>query len=60
MFRKGQVRLTLILFEKVQDEKVEMNLVPESFISGLQRKKSQGDKWLRLLSDGVNKTDPIY
>ena len=60
MFRKGQVRLTLILFEKVQDEKVEMNLVPESFISGLQRKKSQGDKWLRLLSDGVNKKDPIY
>ena len=39
---------------------MEVNLVPESFMSGLQQKKQPGDKWLKLLSDGENKADPIH
>ena len=48
------------MLKKEQDKKVEVNLVSESFISGLQQKKPLGEKWLRLLSDEENKTDPIY
>ena len=45
---------------KVQDENMQVNLVPESFISGLQQKKPLDNNCLRLLSDGENKTDPIH
>ena len=70
MLKKRQVRPTSIIptlvarlnvkEQKVKDKNVEVNLVPESFISGLQQKKQLGDKWLRLLSDGENKADPIH
>ena len=33
---------------------------PRTFISGLQQKIPQGDKWLSLLSNGENKTDLIH
>ena len=33
---------------------------PRTFISGLQQKMPQGDKWLSLLSNGENKTDLIH
>ena len=45
---------------KVHDENVEVNMVPESFISGLQQKTPLSDECLRLLSYGENKTDPIH
>ena len=70
MLKKGQVRPTSIISplvarlsvkeQKVKDKNVEVNLVPESCISGLQQKNPLGDKWLKLLSDGENKADPIH
>ena len=33
---------------------------PRTFISGLQQKMPQGDKWPSLLSNGGNKTDLIH
>ena len=32
---------------------MDMDLVPELFTSGLQRKNPLSDKWLGLLSDGI-------
>ena len=34
--------------------------VPRTFISGLQPKMPQGDKWLSVLSNGESKTDLIH
>ena len=34
--------------------------IPEQFVSGSHPKKTQSEKWLKLLSDGENKTDPIH
>ena len=34
--------------------------IPEQFVSGLHPKKTQSEKWLELLSDGENKTDPFH
>ena len=48
------------MLRKVQDDGVEVNLLPRTFSSDLQQIMPKSEKWLSLLSNGEKKTDFIY
>ena len=47
------------MLKKVQDD-LEMNLVSESIINGLQQKKANEWQAVMALNEGENKTDPVH